>query len=160
MLRIIVICGLITLLSACNHRPRYTIIFEKVDGLKIGAPIMTHGFPIGEVTNIDLISAEEPQIAVDVKLTKDVNIPTGSKFILRKTLLGSTEITVQLSNSTQFMQPADTIAGIYTSPENTYGIKDSAQREKVRQSLKKINEGFRELLQTVRSDSTDSLRQH
>ena len=160
MLRYIILPLVVILLLACNNPPKYTLLFDRVDGLKVGAPVHIAGLMIGKVTRINLKDSLVSQIAVDFELIKDVRIPAGSKFIIRQSLIGDPDILIRMSASPQFIQPNDTLAGIYAVRENVFAIEDSAKREKVKQSIKKIGEGIKELLQTVEADSTDSSQQY
>jgi ABC-type transporter Mla subunit MlaD len=158
--RIITIVSL-TLLAACHNEPQYTIVFDKAKDLKIGTPVLIDGVTVGRVTRIELKNANDPQIAVNFEITKKTGIPTGSKFIARENILGDTYIMVTPSASHQFIQPTDTVTGIYVPLENVLDITDSVQREKVRQSINKIGEGIKEILQTMKdSTNSDSLRRH
>lgn len=133
-------------LTACSHpaKNELTILFDRVDNLKIGGKVSLKGFPVGEVTHLALLG---DSVLVNVKLNDTINIPVGSKFIITPSLLENSQINIELSNKTTYLTNQDTVAGSYLKTgvfDNL--LSDSAKREKIKIAVDKISEGIKEFV--------------
>lgn len=134
-----------------SKQNKYTVSFDRVDGLQEGSNVLNKGFTIGKVTHIDLYGN---RVLVNIKLNTNRLIPVQSKFLIWENLLGSSYIEIEYSNQTNFIASKDTVFGKYQKQavmDNL--ISDTTKRKKVEESLKKIASGIGELIETAK-DST------
>lgn len=76
----------------------YYVKFEQVDGLNVSAPVTINGFKVGLVKEIDYDYSAN-QISVMLSLNKDLRIPVGSTVSLGSDLLGTAQLSIQLSKA-------------------------------------------------------------
>jgi ABC-type transporter Mla subunit MlaD len=134
-------------LFACspNDKRKVTVLFNRVDNVKTGDNVYLKGLSIGEVTHLELFG---DSVLVDIKLADTIKIPFNSKFIIQPSLIGSSNITIEPSDKTVFLTNKDTARGSYLQKgllDNM--VSDSTKREKIQQSLDKIGQGIKELVE-------------
>jgi len=140
---------LTTTFPACLHnKSKLTILFDRVDGLEVGAKFYQKGIPVGEVTGLDLF---DRGVIADINLKDKTQIPIDSKFIVNTSVLGTTSITVEPSDKKLYMTSKDTIVGHYNDKKLLDEvISDSSKRQTIQKSLDKIGEGVKEILETTK----------
>ena len=79
----------------------YYVKFEQVDGLNVSAPVTINGFKVGLVKDIDYDYSAN-QISVMLSLNKDLRIPVGSTVSLGSDLLGTAQLSIQLSKAKDY----------------------------------------------------------
>ena len=79
----------------------YYVKFEQVDGLNVSAPVTINGFKVGLVKEIDYDYSAN-QISVMLSLNKDLRIPVGSTVSLGSDLLGTAQLSIQLSKAKDY----------------------------------------------------------
>jgi ABC-type transporter Mla subunit MlaD len=138
-------------LAACFHpdKNKLTILFDRVDNLEIGGKVYTRGFPVGEVTHLALLG---DSVLVSLKLNDTINIPVESKFIITPSLLGNSQINIEMSDKTTYLTNKDTASGFYLK-KGVFDdlISDSTKRGKIIKAVDKINEGIKELVEPSRN---------
>ncbi|MFN8290743.1 MAG: MCE family protein [Chitinophagaceae bacterium] len=135
---------------ACSkdNKSKVTVLFDRVDNIEKGSKVYLKGIPVGEVTHLELFG---DSVLADINLADTIKIPTDSKFIINPSLIGSAHITIEPSNKTTFLTTKDTASGFYLQKSLLDDmISDSARREKMQQSLDKIGEGIKELIESSR----------
>ena len=89
--------------------------FERVDGLVASNPIVSRGYKIGLVKSIDY-NYNDPEDGVVVVLQVDdqLKVPVGSKVVLKKELLGSASLELELKSDGLgfFLKKGDTIPSL------------------------------------------------
>jgi ABC-type transporter Mla subunit MlaD len=148
--RLLIIFILALYFAGCsnNKKPKLTVIFDRVDNLKEGSEVYYKGVPVGEVTEFELF---RDSVLVEIKFTNAVKIPANSRFFINPTLVGISNISIEPSAKTTFLTSKDTVTGYYREKgfiDNM--ISDSAERHRVLQSIEKIGEGIKELVEAAR----------
>ena len=137
-------------LFACSHdnKNKVTVLFDRVDNIEKGSKVYLKGFPVGEVIHLELFG---DSVLVDIKLADSVNIPVDSKFIINPALIGNSTISIEPSDNKTFLTNKDTINGSYVEQKLLDRVmSDSVQKQKIQQSLDKIGQGLKELVETYR----------
>ncbi|MBF9140348.1 MlaD family protein [Hymenobacter properus] len=137
----------IVCLSAC-HRNRSIISVGYKDGgnLQRGDKVLLNGFTVGEVLDYHFVPKT---VFVDLLMEDGVKIPFNSRFIINKSLLGSSSIIIKPSSSDKFITNMDTVMGVsYSAP-----VFDSINQKKAKVGFQKIAEGLSEVVQAFGSDS-------
>ena len=131
-----------------SEKNKYTISFDRVDGLQAGSNVLNRGLNIGKVTHIDLFGN---RILVEIELSGKTKIPEQSIFLIRENLLGSSYVDIEYSDSNKFLTSKDTILGKYQKQAfmDTI-ISDTTKRKKIEKSLEKIANGIGELIETAK----------
>jgi phospholipid/cholesterol/gamma-HCH transport system substrate-binding protein len=90
----------------------YYTVYENVYGLQRSSPIVISGVRVGEVSEIDL--TEKGLAKVTMSINKKTRIPKGTIAKLASaSLIGSKNITLEISNSKELYQHLDIIPGMY-----------------------------------------------
>lgn len=143
------ICGF---LINCKHSGnKYTVVVDNVEGLKEGSNVVCAGLTIGKVTHLNLF---KDSVVVDIEINKDFNIPVGSKFIVEKNTFSATNLLIERSGELSFIENYDTVRGYKDTSRFVLPVADTARQRKMKESIQKIADGFKELLDTSPSDST------
>jgi ABC-type transporter Mla subunit MlaD len=140
-----------TFVGCFSNKDKYTISFDRVDGLQVGSTVLNRGLNIGKVTHIDLFGN---RILVDIELNDRTKIPEQSIFLVRENLLGSSYVDIEYSDRIKLLNSKDTILGMYQKQAIMDNIiSDTTKRKKIENSLEKIANGIGELIETTK-DST------
>jgi phospholipid/cholesterol/gamma-HCH transport system substrate-binding protein len=116
LLAIVAIIGLIVgfnFLKGQNVFSSPPIIYAKfanVGSLEKSNPIKINGLPVGTVYNVVPADKEVNSVIVELRLTRDVNIPKNSVAFIDASILGSAFINIEKGNSNVFYKPGDTIS--------------------------------------------------
>ncbi|MBL7740790.1 MAG: MCE family protein [Chitinophagaceae bacterium] len=154
-MRLINVVILIIVLFGCNHKQnRLTILFDNVEGLKEGSGVYCKGFIVGEVKKLALA---DKGVLVDIDLGDSLRILTNSKFIISPSLLNGSHITIELSESGSILSSNDTATG-YFQKSRTYDdwTSDTSKQRKMRESVEKIGEGIKGLIEASKKDTTET----
>ncbi len=111
-MRFFLIFFFVSFLSCKNKSPHVVLLFDRVDGLQVGAPVKCRGLEIGVVEYMDL---HANQVLVKLKLEKEYQIPVGSKFTIYPSLIGGNYIKLELANNkTDFINFNDTLHEVFS----------------------------------------------
>lgn len=150
--RLLLLFAICSLLTGCgSSTKKYTVVVDNVEGLKEGSNVVCAGLPIGKVTHLDLF---KDSVVVDIEINKDFNIPIGSKFIVENNAFGTTNLLVERSGELSFIKNHDTVRGYKDTSRFTLTGTDTARQRKVKESIQKIADGFKELIESSSKDST------
>ena len=100
----------------------YYSVYDNSGGLHVGAMIYLHGYPVGKVTKVKLVSNNPVRILAEYLITEEIIIPKDSRFeVMSKDLLGGIIVRLELGEDTHFAKSGDTLAcGIV--PQLTDGL--------------------------------------
>ena len=145
---------LITSLSGClRNKNKLSILFDRVDNLEIGNDVRMKGLQIGKVSSMELF---KDGVLVGITLQNDVKVPSGSKFFIESSFLGSSYIMIESSSQSSFLALKDTAAGSFVKEKKfDEWSSDSTKQEKIKKATKKIGEGINDLINATK-DSTKS----
>lgn len=89
----------------------YYVKFNNVEQLVSSSPVYINGFKAGNVRNISYNFTDMKDIIVEIEIDKRLHIPKGSKAKITTHMLGGADISIDLSESKEILQPGDTISG-------------------------------------------------
>ncbi|MGE5518600.1 MAG: MlaD family protein [Candidatus Dadabacteria bacterium] len=96
--------------SVFSKPPALYAKFSNVGSLEKSNPVKINGLPVGTVYNVFPADKEVNAVIVELRLTKDVNIPKNSIAFIDASILGSAFINVEKGNSNVYYRPGDTIS--------------------------------------------------
>lgn len=100
----------------------YTLACDKVEGLAVSSHIKLHGLKVGMVRSLNY-DAKRDLVMVDLNLyDSDMRIPVDSKLYIQPDLLGTSNVVLEMGESTTYYQPWDTIY----APATEAGLLDKA----------------------------------
>lgn len=79
----------------------YVTKFEKVNGLNVSAPVQVNGYTVGLIKDMTY-DYKTNEIVVKMSLDEDLKIPVGSSVTLSSDLLGTSSLTLNLSDNTAY----------------------------------------------------------
>lgn len=97
----------INLFKAANY---YYASYTNVDGLAESAPVTINGFKVGLVREIRYEYDNPGHVLVEMSLDRALKVPEGSKAILKKDLLGTASIQLQLAENANLHKVGDKLA--------------------------------------------------
>ncbi len=121
-----------------------------MEGLKEGSNVLCAGLTIGKVTYLDLF---KDSVVVDIEINKEFNIPIGSKFIVEKNTFSTTNLLIEISSEISFIKNYDTVRGYKDTSRFVLPVADTAKQRKMKESIQKIADGFKELIGSSAKDS-------
>jgi len=87
----------------------YTLACDKVDGLAVSSHIKLHGLKIGMVRSLNY-DLESDRVMVDLNFyDSDIRIPVDSRLYVQPDLLGTSNVVIEMGDSTLCYEPWDTI---------------------------------------------------
>lgn len=90
----------------------YVVMFDDVAGMLIADPITVNGMKIGQVHGMELDPNGRNKVLVYIQMEKNVRIPSGSKLNMDASMLGGTTLLLERpAQTTDFLQPGDTLIG-------------------------------------------------
>ena len=149
-MRLISVTILAVILFSCknDNQSRLTLLFDNGEGLQTGSEVYLRGIKVGEVTHIDFL---QNKIVTDIRLEDSVRIPVNSRFIINRSVFNHHHITIEPSNYTSFLTSKDTIIGEYNKRQFFDDVaSDSTRQRKIQESVDKIGEGFKGLIEVAR----------
>lgn len=84
-------------------------VFSDLGTLEKSNEVKINGLPIGAVYDKKELDKDVSGIIVTINLTRDVNIPKNSIAFISSGLVGASYIVIEKGNSTQYLQPGDTL---------------------------------------------------
>lgn len=94
-----------------GHKTYYYAIFDNTGGLQEGTAVTLNGYKIGKINKIRLKSSNPVKICAEILITKNINLPKDSKFmIVPKDFLGGLLVNVSMGQSHTFARDGDTLA--------------------------------------------------
>ncbi|MFB6257607.1 MAG: MlaD family protein [Flavobacteriales bacterium] len=132
---VLVVIGIALLITGVNYlkgfkvfekQNDYIAVYQNINGLSESNPVTHSGYKVGQIKRIDLMGNGSGKVLVVMTIfEKDLKIPEGSKAeIYSSDLLGSKAIRIKRSNSSNYLEPNDTLKA---STEAT--IKESVNRQ-------------------------------
>jgi len=89
----------------------YYAVFEDIGALHESTVVALNGYPIGKVTNIELLSSNPVRICAEILVTEKLNIPKDSRFeVAQKDVLGGMVVNLRMGTSTMMAQGGDTLS--------------------------------------------------
>ena len=90
----------------------YYIRFNNINGLAGSSPIMTNGYKVGTVTDIQFDYNKKDEILAEVGINKNLRIPVGTTAEISSDLLGNVQVDLILGDEKDgFLDPESTIEG-------------------------------------------------
>lgn len=133
--------------SFSSNKIRYYAVFDNIQGLNNGNPVIINGKQVGNVLSTDG-GTDMRKITVVVNMTIPVTIPSNSAAIVTASLLGTTSLEIKLGNASTYYKTGDTLATIASA-----GMFDAALQkvDPVLIQVKKAVQSLDSVLGTVNS---------
>lgn len=93
----------------------YTASYTNVAGLQVSAPVHLNGFKVGQVRSITYEYDNPGHVLVEFSLDKELKVPVGSKAVISSDLLGSSGVTLELSDSKDYHTVGNKLIGVTAS---------------------------------------------
>lgn len=91
----------------------YYAIYDKIDGLTVGSPVMISGYKVGQVRDINFMSTNSKRLLIKIATNKNYKIIKNAQAELYSSdLMGTKAIKIIHGQSTEFHAQNDTIKGI------------------------------------------------
>lgn len=95
-----------------SSQNEFVSLYDNVDGLIPGNPVLLNGFKVGSVESVNLVQNRTNQLAVNLTLEADVDIPRNSiARIVSADLLGEKAIELEMVPSNGNLASGDTMRG-------------------------------------------------
>ena len=92
-----------------NNRTIYAI-YPNIDGLQEGSRVMVHGFKVGIVKKISLLTEENHALLVALSIEDNIDIPSNSvSKIVNEDIMGTKGIALLLGDSNMNIEEGDTL---------------------------------------------------
>lgn len=99
----------------------YTASYTNVAGLQVSAPVTLNGFKVGQVRDIRYEYENPGHVRVEMSLDKELRVPQGSKAVIEADILGTAQVALHFTESTQYETPGSAIIG-ETAPGMLEGV--------------------------------------
>lgn len=117
-----------------NRPKRLYAVFHKVDGLAVANPVIINGLQIGTVYEMVEKDVNLDSIIVTINMEKkEVRIPANSLAYIDKELLGTASLSIELGNSTAYIDDGGTL-----NTKLTTGLADEVKAS-INPALNKVN---------------------
>ena len=98
--------------SLFDNRNNYYVEYNDINGLTTASQVVLNGLPIGRVKTLSLNTSKNNIIVASLSINKDIQIPVNSEArIVSADLLGTKQIAIVYSPSTEINQNGDTLIG-------------------------------------------------
>ncbi|MDR1757731.1 MAG: MlaD family protein [Bacteroidales bacterium] len=98
----------------------YYAVFDDLDGLTVGSPVVLHGFKIGKITGISIFDTRPVKLCTEIFVTENMSIPVDSKVVVSSgDLLGGKLLTLEMGQSLVFLHGGDTLVAGEATGEMT-----------------------------------------
>ena len=87
----------------------YYLSCDKVDGLAVSSHITLHGLKVGMVRSMEYDAKTKNIVVLLNVYDSDMKIPRDSRVSVKGDLLGTSDIVIEMGESTQYYEPWDTI---------------------------------------------------
>lgn len=88
---------------------KYYAVYENSNQLAISNPVLVNGFPVGRVSNIQIMQERNHHVLVEFDIESSIKLPKSTVAILNSELLGGKTILLKLTSSKEFLKPGDTL---------------------------------------------------
>lgn len=96
--------------SIFHKKAYYYCVMEDASGVQQNTPVYLAGYKIGQVQEVELLSANPPRICAKIMLSEPINLPKDSQLKLKSSsILGGMQLDVVLGKATAYFQSNDTI---------------------------------------------------
>lgn len=96
--------------SIFHKKAYYYCVMEDASGVQQNTPVYLAGYKIGQVQEVELLSANPPRICAKIMLSEPIDLPKDSQLKLKSSsILGGMQLDVVLGKSTAYFQSNDTI---------------------------------------------------
>lgn len=97
-------------INVFHKKTYFYCVMEDASGVQQNTPVFLAGYKIGQVQEVELLSANPPRICAKIMLGEKVDIPKDSQLKLKSSsILGGMQLDVMMGNSTAYFQNNDTI---------------------------------------------------
>jgi phospholipid/cholesterol/gamma-HCH transport system substrate-binding protein len=104
---------------------KFYAVYDNIDGLVEGNPLMINGFIVGMIGHIELSKDTSKNVIVTLVLNEEVDIPDNSiAKVVSSNILGSKAVELEIGSGTVYAESGDTLA--------------SAQEENLKSSVNKV----------------------
>jgi len=90
--------------SFTSKNTHYYAVFDNIEGLSVGNPVVINGKQVGSVISTDG-GRDMRKIVVTINMNLDVDVPDNSVGVITPSLLGTTAFEIKLGNSPTFYKP-------------------------------------------------------
>ena len=97
--------------SIFNEGDKYYARFHDIGEIVKSSPVYINGYKVGNVSDITYDFKEVNNVYIEMSLDKRLQIPQGSYAMIVNKTLGSSTISLVMSQKEEFMQPGDTLYG-------------------------------------------------
>ncbi len=137
----------------------YYAVFNSVDGLIASNPVLIHGYRIGQVRDVKLLTGDSLRLLVRIEVTGDVEVPKNSVIkVFSSDFFGSKAVELVLGDSPEMAQNRDTL-NHFMEPglvENLNKIT-APLREKVKSILNGLDSAFNDENQKALAEAMEKL---
>lgn len=96
--------------SIFHKKSYYYCVMEDASGVQQNTPVYLAGYKIGQVQEVELLSANPPRICAKIMLSEPINLSKDSQLKLKSSsILGGMQLDVVLGKATAYFQSNDTI---------------------------------------------------
>jgi phospholipid/cholesterol/gamma-HCH transport system substrate-binding protein len=108
-----------------SSQRKFYAIYDNIDGLVLGNPLMINGHIVGRVGDIELSKEKSKKVIVTLILDDDVDVPKNSiAKVVSSNILGSKAVELEVGSDSVYAESGDTLA--------------SAQEENLKSSVNKV----------------------
>ena len=97
--------------SIFNEGDKYYARFHDIGEIVKSSPVYINGYKVGNVSDITYDFKEVNNVYIEMSLDKRLQIPQGSYAMIVNKTLGSSTISLVMSQKEVFLQPGDTLYG-------------------------------------------------
>ena len=111
-------------INVFSKKHYYYAVFEDIGALHESTVVALNGYPIGKVTDIELLSSNPVRICAEILVTEKLDIPEDSRFeVMQKDVLGGMIVNLHLGSSAAMAHSGDTL-GCYVAGGMLDGVGD------------------------------------
>lgn len=119
-------------------RSRYAVVFNKVQGMKMGTPVTISGMEVGSVQSLRLTPQSKVELTLEVLQAYQGQIRKNSQATIASSLIGGKTVEITAGSPDQPPLPSGSVLIAQESKELTDILKDID----VKASLKKVDEAL------------------
>ena len=137
---------------------KFTVKYEKVDGLSVSNPVTMNGFKIGKVQKINFNSKNTRELLVDITIDNDVVFPKTSLAELYETgLIGGKAIAIIPDYKNDSTTDSKKGSNRNTSDKKTVTVKLKKDKKSKKESGKETSRGSKNTSKSSKNDTKKSL---
>ncbi|MBK5278645.1 MAG: MCE family protein, partial [Bacteroidia bacterium] len=92
-----------------STKTKYYVIYDNIDQLAAGNPVLVNGFAVGQVSKIKILQNKQNRVLVEIDIDSEVKLGDSTKAILDSDFLGSKSILLSIGTVTTPKSKNDTI---------------------------------------------------